>query len=182
VLPADVDESFTLGLRPEGQARRLAASKALAVAGPRPKAVVLAADTIVVYRGEMLGKPVDPQDARRMLQRLRGRMHRVVTGVALVVPGRARPIIRHQVTRVRIRRYSDTDIEGTIAAGVPFDKAGGYGIQDPILRPVQGHEGCFCNVMGLPLWTVARLLTQAGIEVSTSNMPERCASCPERTT
>ena len=180
VLPAGVDESLTDGARPEAQARRLARDKALAVAGLRPEATVLAADTIVVYRGEMLGKPEDATEARAMLRRLRGRVHRVVTGVAVTTPGLARPRVTHVVSRVRMRAYADADIEDTIARGVPFDKAGGYGIQDPVLDPVQACEGCFCSVMGLPLWTAARLLQDAGLELETAQLPERCLTCPDR--
>jgi predicted house-cleaning NTP pyrophosphatase (Maf/HAM1 superfamily) len=79
-----------------------------------------------------------------------------------------------------MRAYADADIEDTIARGVPFDKAGGYGIQDPVLDPVQACDGCFCSVMGLPLWTVAALLRHAAIEVDTRAMPKRCRSCPAR--
>ena len=180
VLPADVDESLTDGARPEVQARRLAAAKALAIAVLRPDAPVLAADTIVVYRGEMLGKPEDAGEARAMLRKLRGRVHRVLTGVAVAAPGLGRPRIAHVVSRVRMRAYTDAEIEDTIARGVPFDKAGGYGIQDPVLDPVQDCDGCFCNVMGLPLWTVARLLRDTGLEINAAGLPQRCLTCPER--
>ena len=175
-----VDEALIPGARPEAQARRLAADKAVEVAATHPGAVVLAADTIVVHGGEMLGKPEDAAAARAMLQRLRGRMHRVITGVALITPGRERPSITHVTSRVRMRAYTDADIEDTITRGVPFDKAGGYGIQDPVLAPVAACEGCFCNVMGLPLWTATGLIRDAGIEVGTGALPDRCYACPER--
>jgi hypothetical protein len=79
-----------------------------------------------------------------------------------------------------MRDYADADIEDSIARGVPFDKAGGYGIQDPALRPVEACKGCFCNVMGLPLWTAAGLLEGAGIACDPAGMPERCRDCPAR--
>jgi MAF protein len=180
VVASDVDETFVAGIRAEAQARRLAIAKAMAIAAGCPDAVVLAADTIVVHRGAMLAKPADGEEARRMLRTLRGRVHRVITGVALVAPGRGSPRVLHNVSRVRMRAYSDADIEDTIARGVPFDKAGGYGIQDAVLRPVEACEGCFCNVMGLPLWRTARLLQDAGFEVTTEALPERCLTCPDR--
>ena len=180
VIAADVEETFVSGARPEAQARRLAQAKAAEVARARPDAVVLAADTIVVHRGDLLAKPADAEEARAMLRRLRGRTHRVVTGVAVVLPGRKRPVVLHVVSRVRMRAYTDGDIEDTIARGVPFDKAGGYGIQDPALRPVEACEGCFCNVMGLPLWPIAEALGRAGIPVSVDGLPERCVACPLR--
>ena len=180
VVASEVDESLLGSARPQAQARRLAAAKAAEVAAIYPNAVVLAADTIVVFRGEVLGKPADASDARAMLQKLRGRVHRVITGVAVVAPVRRRPSVAHVVSRVRMRAYTDADIEDTIARGVPFDKAGGYGIQDPVLDPVQDCDGCFCNVMGLPLWTVSDLLSAAGVGVDTNAMPERCMRCPDR--
>jgi MAF protein len=180
VAVSGVDEELHENGRPEAQARRLAQDKAAPISAQHPGAFVLAADTIVVYRGRMLGKPEDPEEARAMLQLLRGRVHRVITGVALATPGHARPKLTHVVSRVRMRPYSDADIQDTIARGVPFDKAGGYGIQDPVLRPVQDCQGCFCSVMGLPLWTVARLLQDAGVAVATGDMPDRCRACPER--
>jgi len=179
-IAADVGESFVSGDQPSKQARRLARSKAIAIAAERPDAIVVAADTIVVHRGALLAKPEDANEARQMLRSLRGRVHRVFTGVALAVPGRSRPRVYHEVSRVRMRAYSDADIEDTIARGVPFDKAGGYGIQDPTLRPVEACKGCFCNVMGLPLWSTAKALRANGVEVSTDSLPERCVTCPSR--
>jgi MAF protein len=179
VVASGFDEESLNHARPDVLAKRLAAAKALEVAASDPQAAVLAADTMVVLRGEMLGKPVDAAGARSMLQKLRGRGHRVITGVALATPGRKRPHAAHVTSRVRMRAYTDADIDDTIARGVPFDKAGGYGIQDPALRPVQECHGCFCSVMGLPLWTVATLLKDAGLPFETSAMPERCMTCPE---
>jgi MAF protein len=186
VVVSGFDEASVGLRRPEAQARSLARAKALVAAVGHPDAVVLGADTVVAYRGEQLGKPADAREARAMLERLRDRTHRVITGVALVVPSRrssgAGGAVRvtDLVSRVLMRRYSDAEVEAAIEAGVPFDKAGGYGIQDPVLRPVEACDGCYCNVMGLPLWTVASLLGGAGIAVNAEAMPARCAVCPER--
>ena len=79
-----------------------------------------------------------------------------------------------------MRAYTDADVEASIAAGTPFDKAGGYGVQDPHLRPVERWEGCYCNVMGLPLWTAADLLDRAGIACNTGQLPGQCATCDHR--
>ena len=180
VVASDIDESFMAGVRPEAQARRLAAAKASVVAAASPDAIVLAADTIVVHRRALLAKPEDADEARHMLRSLRGRVHRVITGVAITTPGKRRARVFHEVSRVHMRAYSNADIEDTIARGVPFDKAGGYGIQDPTLRPVEACKGCFCNVMGLPLWSTAKALRANGVEVSTDSLPERCLTCPSR--
>jgi len=176
VVVSGFEEPSVMDGRPAAVARRLARAKAAQVAAERPQDLVLAADTVVAHRGRLLGKPVDAAEARAMLQGLRGRRHSVTTAVALARGGRLR--VAHAVSRVLMRPYSEAEIEEAIAAGVPFDKAGGYGIQDPVLHPVAACDGCYCNVMGLPLWTVARMLKAAGVGVDTRAMPERCGACP----
>lgn len=180
VTPADVDENVGgPGMRPERVARALARRKALAVAAQHPGSVVLAADTVVALRGRLLGKPADAAEAWAMLRALRGRRHRVITGVALAA-GR-RVWVRHVVTTVHMRSYSDDEIAASIAAGTPFDKAGAYAIQDPDFRPVACHEECYCNVVGLPLAPVIELLAGVGIQVpltEPADLLPACASCP----
>ena len=169
--------------RPERVARRLAVAKARAVAARQPEAAVLAADTVVAYRGELLGKPHDAAEAESMLRRLRGRSHRVVTAVVVLPPRRRRPLVAHALTRVTMRRYTDEEIEASIARGDPFDKAGAYAIQDPRLAPVESYVGCYCNVVGLPLWTTVALLRRAGVDItriSLADLPPQCAGCPLR--
>jgi septum formation protein len=180
VVPADLDEaSLSYGRDPAAITRRLARAKALHVAASRPDAIVLAADTIVVHRGDVLGKPVDADDARRMLSRLSGHTHRVITGVAVVRPGARRATVDHVVTRVHLRRLDEGAVEASIARGEPFDKAGAYAIQDPLLRPIESYDGCYCNVVGLPLYTSLCLLREAGITPArASQMPPQCARCP----
>jgi len=180
VVASGVDEDGAAAASPRSLARRLAREKALDVAAGRPDEAVLAADTIVVLRGEVLGKPRDAAEAREMLARLRGRTHRVLTGVALRVPGR-RLLAAHVVTRVRMRTYAAEEVEAYIAGGDPFDKAGAYAIQDEGFRPVEAYAGCYCNVVGLPLWTALRLLSAAGLQPpGAPDMLPACAACPER--
>jgi nucleoside triphosphate pyrophosphatase len=177
VIPSNVDEESFVGGRPESLVRRIARAKAEDVASRQTDAVVLAADTIVVLRGDVLNKPHDAEEAREMLTRLRDRWHRVITAVCVKAPGRRRRV-EHLVTRVRIRPYETRFIEASIARGEPFDKAGGYAIQDPDLAPVESYEGCYCNVVGLPLWTSIRMLKQAGVETpGDGRMPNACAAC-----
>ncbi len=189
VVAPRVDEGVLRG-RPEPIARRLAAAKARAVAAERPDAAVLAADTVVAYRGTLLGKPTNADEAQAMLQRLRlSQTHHVVTAVAALPParrgarlgGRRRPLIDHATTYVTMRRYTDADIAASIARGDPFDKAGAYAIQDERLAPVAAYQGCYCNVMGLPLWTAIRLLDRAGLDltrVAPADLLPQCAECP----
>lgn len=180
VVEPAVEEGSVTG-RPERIARRLAGDKARAVAGERSGATVLAADTVVAHRGALLGKPRDAAEAEAMLKRLRGRVHRVVTAVAVLPSGRRRPLMDHAVTRVTMRRYSDAEIAASIARGDPFDKAGAYAIQDGRLDPVYRYDGCYCNVVGLPLWLVVRLLGRAGVDITDirlADVPPQCGECP----
>ena len=196
VVEPAVEEGSLRG-RPERIARRLAAAKARAVSEERPDATVLAADTVVAHRGVLLGKPRDAAEAEAMLKRLRGRVHRVVTAVAVLPPGRRRPLVEHAVTRVTMRRYADAEIAASIARGDPFDKAGAYAIQDERLAPVARYDdppagrqgppadrrGCYCNVVGLPLWTAVRLLCRAGLDIThigAAALLPQCAECPVR--
>ena len=186
VVPASIDEEPD-GSPPVRQARRLAVAKARAVAARHPDAAVLAADTMVIHSGDVLAKPRDADEARTMLARLRGRRHRVITAVAVLPAGRRRPLVEHAVTVVFMRSYSDDEIAASIARGDPFDKAGAYAIQDPLLRPVSSYQsltggpGCYCNVVGLPLWLALRLLAPAGVDtahVSAGDLLPQCSACP----
>jgi septum formation protein len=141
---------------PVDYVERLAREKALAVRGR----LVLGADTTVVVRDEVLEKPADAADALRMLRKLQGRTHQVVTSVALVAAERV-----HQatdVTNVTFRRMSDELLEAYIATGEPMDKAGAYGIQGYGAALVERIEGDFFSVMGLPLRLVLGLMEEAG--------------------
>ncbi|TAK75547.1 MAG: septum formation protein Maf [Dehalococcoidia bacterium] len=176
--PADVDEASD-ERDPVRLAEALALSKARAVAARRPGDVVIGSDTVVALEGRLLGKPGDAAEARAMLHALRGRAHEVVTGVAVVVAGRHVEAVSHQRTAVVMRAYTDAECEEFIARGEPFDKAGGYAIQDAVFRPVARIDGCECGVIGLPLWTLRQCLAEAGVE---TGMPalDRCAVCPAR--
>lgn len=178
VRPADVDESLGGG-DPEQVARAIALRKARAVADATAATdAVIGADTIVVHDGRMLGKPADADEAREMLRALRGRTHTVVSGVAVVYGGRDPSACVS--ARVTMRAYSDAEIARYIESGAPLDKAGAYAIQDAQFAPVERCEGCECAVIGLPLWTVRRLLrTVAGVEASAPSY-DRCAACPLR--
>lgn len=116
-----------------------------------------------------------------MLERLRRRTHRVVTAIAVAVPRRKRSYVSHAITKVTMRSYTADEIEASIARGDPFDKAAAYAIQDERLAPVAEYEGCYCNVVGLPLWPAIELLEQAGAYVppdARERLPEQCANCP----
>lgn len=162
VIPADLDETQQPFESPADYVSRLAVEKARTVA-EKQTGVVIAADTIVVDGDELLGKPVDEADARCMLERLRGRSHRVYTGIALFDSRSGGAYDAVCLTDVPMRAYSDLEIESYIATGDPMDKAGAYAIQHTGFHPVAGLSGCFASVMGLPLCHLAVGLRVLGI-------------------
>jgi septum formation protein len=166
VVVADVDETPLADERPDALAGRLAQRKAQAIARLQPSAVILAADTVVALGDRLLGKPADGSEAELMLRTLRGRAHRVLTGLAVLGPT---GFIVQAVTTtlVWMRDYSDDEIARYVATGRPLDKAGAYAIQDPEFQPVARIEGCYPNVVGLPLCEVARALDPARLPTST---------------
>jgi len=161
VIPADVPEIQEPGELPETMALRLACDKAQSVAATRSDVPVLAADTLVVVDEDILGKPSDVRDAERMLGRLSGRAHRVVTAVALTDTDGA-VYERCDTTRVWFRDLTPEAIEAYVATGEPLDKAGSYGVQGYGAVLVERVEGDFFGVMGLPLRLVVELLEMAG--------------------
>lgn len=172
VVVSDAPETLDPSLTPEEQAIALAARKARAVAADVPAALVLGADTIVVLDGEILGKPTDDVDAKRMLRRLSGRQHEVITGLALVNAA-AGAVDRTSVTsEVHLRPLTGDEIAAYVATGEPRDKAGGYAIQGLGAGLIDHLDGCCTNVVGLPLCAVAELLTAAGV-----SLPETWAGC-----
>ena len=162
VVPSRVDESAHPGESPVDLAERLARQKAEDVAArlaPEKDAVVLGADTVVVSDdGALLGKPTSPADAVAMLEKLSGRPHDVITGIALIAPGSDRVRVAHERTRVFFRALAREELETYVASGEPLDKAGTYAIQGRAGRFVTRIEGCYFNVMGLPLALVDRML------------------------
>ncbi len=160
VLVADTDESCTLS-DPAGYAEELARRKGCAVLdalrarGEAENTAILSADTVVVCDGEILGKPRDPDDARRMLTLLRGREHHVITGIGVTVGGVTH--VDHSDTVVRVSDIPDKEIERYIESKDPMDKAGAYGIQGAFSRWVEGIEGCYFGVVGLPIHALGEL-------------------------
>lgn len=174
--PADIDET-SAERDPVRVAEGLALRKARTVAQRHPGAIVIGSDTVVALDGRLLGKPANALEAQAMLRSLRGHAHAVVTGVAVVHGDHA--AAAHARTAVTMRDYSNAEIEAFIATGSPFDKAGGYASQDPVFAPAARLDGCACAVVGLPLWTLRRLLAETGVALAPPRL-ERCAQCPER--
>jgi septum formation protein len=164
VLPTGIEEENVVCGDAIQFAKLLAERKADAACALRPRSRIIAADTIVVCRGERLGKPVDARDARRMLETLSGRRHEVVTGVALAAPG-AKRLVDAEVTKVFFRTLSETEITTYVGTGEPFGKAGAYAIQGLAAPFIRKIEGCYFNVVGLPvalLFTMLARLEESG--------------------
>ena len=162
-MPADADETMDAEEWPDGYVRRIAQTKAEAVraqAGGRP---VLAADTIVIIDGQVLGKPADADDAKRMLRLLAGREHTVMTAVHLAC---ATSETRVERTVVEFAPLTEEEIDWYVASGEPMDKAGAYAIQGLASRFALRIDGSYSNVVGLPVAVVYQLCTNAGLLIS----------------
>jgi septum formation protein len=164
VVPADIDETEYPAEAPAEYVCRLAKTKAEVVGQRFPEAeLIIAADTTVADGEEILGKPVDPADASRMLKQLRGRYHQVYTAITVMVPGKG--ILEQELclSQVPMRNYSDEEITEYVLTEDPMDKAGAYAIQHKGFHPVEGFKGCFASVMGFPSCHLARSLKKIGL-------------------
>ena len=157
MLPAGVDETRLADEGPEDFVTRLARAKAEAVAQSRLFGLVLGADTTVLVDGEILEKPRDADDARRMLRRLGGRWHEVLTGVALVRAETGRAVVGLERTRVRFAETTDEEIDWHVQTGDVLDKAGAYAIQGRAALFIEAIDGDYWNVVGLPVRLVYEL-------------------------
>lgn len=164
--PGEVDERVPAGEEPGHLVLRLALDKATSVARRHPGAVVIGADTVVVLDGTVLGKPSDVDHARAMLRLLAGAAHRVLTGVAVVDAFSGRRRSEYEETLVWMRPYTEQEIERYLATGEPMGKAGAYAIQGRGALLVRRIEGCYANVVGMPLVLLASLLENFGVSIS----------------
>ena len=160
VVPSDIDESVRTDETAESLVRRLSSEKATAVQIIHPTASILAADTVVVCDDQILGKPASAQEASSMLRSISGRSHEVLTGVCLTHSGQYWSEVC--MTRVQFSELSAAEIEAYVASGEPLDKAGAYGIQGTGARFIDRIEGCYFNVVGLPVSLVYRMMLKSG--------------------
>lgn len=171
---ADVDETPLAGETPEVYVTRLAREKARACERQAPfNAVILAADTTVADGSQIIGKPLDAEDAARMLRQLRNRHHMVHTAVVVGLPSRGLKELELCSTRVKMRAYTEEELTIYIQSGDPLDKAGAYAIQHEGFDPVEKLLGCYASVMGLPLCHIERALRRLGFGVR-KRVPYRC--------
>jgi MAF protein len=174
VIVADVDEDSVNSSNPVTNVVETAMLKARHAAHSAPgEAIIIAADTMVLLDGRMLGKPSDEKEAKEMLVSLRGRTHQVHTGIVGIDNSNGRVLVDSCSVDVPMRDYGDDEIEAYIATGDPLDKAGAYAIQHPQFKPVDGLHGCYATVVGLPLCHLVRLLDQLGTVISV-DVPAAC--------
>lgn len=162
-VPAEIDEKTGPNCSPIEAVRAIARNKADWVAGRGHRGLIIAADTVVICDGRVLGKPIDENDACHTLNMLSGKSHQVVTALCLLDTGRGKYFLEHEVTRVFFRIIKEEEIRAYVASGEPMDKAGAYGIQGRGAVFVSRIEGCYSNVVGLPLYRLAQMLQEQGI-------------------
>lgn len=178
VIDPDIEEKGTPNETPVDLVRRIASDKALhggemISLSSISNAWIIAADTIVVDGDQIIGKPKGEKDAARVLKKLRGKTHQVLSGIALYNPGGSDPQIEVVCSEVEMREYTEDEIQAYIASGDPLDKAGAYAIQNQDFDPAPGFQDCFANVMGLPLCHLAVLLRKNDLETN-HQVAQRC--------
>ncbi|MGE5418266.1 MAG: Maf family protein [Acidobacteriota bacterium] len=165
IIPPPAEEITQIWNTPQDYAEQLSQYKARQVAEKVVDAVVLAADTIVVKNHEIMGKPQSTQEAQNMLQALSGASHTVVTGICIIDVSSRQELIDSETTTVYFKKLSDEKISRYLDTGEPFDKAGAYGIQGHGALLVEKVDGCFYNVVGLPLAKLESMLETLGINL-----------------
>ncbi len=165
VIPSTAYESVLPGLTPAELVEVLAKEKAHQVALQLTSGIVIGADTVVVWRGEIMGKPASPQEAVGMLKRLRADVHEVYTGLALIDAASGESITGREMTRVYFKDITDAEIESYVATEEPLDKAGAYAVQGKAAIFIERIEGCYTNVVGLPLARLATMLKHFGVSI-----------------
>jgi septum formation protein len=167
VCKSNYEEDLTLSREPRALARFLSRKKAEDVAQKYSDAVVIAADTFIVYKDKLLGKPSGPDDARRMLKTLSGKAHSVITGFTVIDSRSNKKVSRSIDTKVYFRKITQAEIDAYVRSGEPIDKAGAYAIQGLGAVFIERIEGDFYNVVGLPICALAESLRTFGIIVLT---------------
>ncbi len=160
IYPSDIEEpTFNGSITPASATQQLASMKAKSVAERYTEGVIIGADTLVAYKNELIGKPDNPEHARSILKKLSGKKHKVVTGVCLINVELSKEITWNEVTKVYFRELTPVEIEEYVNCGEPLDKAGAYGIQGRGAAFVNRIEGCYFNVVGLPLASLIEQLS-----------------------
>ena len=165
VEPSNYEEDITPKLKPHELAKSLSFKKAKAVASKHKNALVIAADTFIVLRGKVLGKPHTETEAKRMLETINGKPHLVVTGFTIIDTESNKTLTKSVQTKVYIKRLTPDEIDAYVKSKEPLDKAGGYAIQELGSVIVERIEGDYFNVIGLPLSALTESLKEFGVNI-----------------
>lgn len=165
IMPSRFEEDMSLKLSHAGLAEFLAYGKAKEVAGRIKSGVVIGSDTFLVFNKKRIGKPKGAQDARRMLKMISGKNVMIYSGVAIVDIKKGRAITDHEITKVKIKKLSPKEISDYVKTGEPLDKAGAFAIQGAGAVFIEKINGCYSNVIGLPLYNLYKNLKKIGVDV-----------------
>jgi len=165
VEPSNYEEDMNSGLEPHELTQKMSLEKAEAVASKCKDAIVIAADTFVVFGGQILGKPHTEEDARKMLETISGNYHSVITGFSIIDTGKNKTLSKSVETKVYIRKLTMAEIDAYVKSKEPLDKAGAYAIQGLGAVIVERIEGDYFNVVGRPLSALVEVLKQFGINI-----------------
>ncbi len=165
IIPSDIPEKLNPRYKPKRQAEILSLQKARAVAAKQNNALVIGADTLVIIDMEVIGKPKDAKDARRILKKLSGRTHSVITGFTIIDTASKKTVSKSVETKIRFKKLNDREIKNYVEKEKPFDNAGAYMIQERGSVLVEKIEGDYFNVVGLPLHRLSEELKKFGVYV-----------------
>lgn len=165
IIPSNIEEKLNPRYKPQRQAEILSLQKAKAVAGKIKNGVVIGADTFIYLENDMIGKPKDEKDAERILKKLSGKVHYVITGFTLIDTESNRTVTKSEVTKVWFRRVNDKEIKSFIKKEHPLDKAGAYAINELAAVFIERIEGDYFNIVGLPLFALTKELKKFGIKI-----------------
>tara|TARA_Y100000034_G_scaffold135429_1_gene207331 strand:- start:1000 stop:1602 length:603 start_codon:yes stop_codon:yes gene_type:complete len=165
IVPSDYEEDMTMKLSPRKLVMVLAQGKAADVAKKFNSGIVIGMDTVVVFKGKVLGKPKSKKEAFNMLKSYSGKSQKVYSGVCLIDCKKGKIITDYEITKVKFRKLADSEIKKYIEVGNPMDKSGSYGIQDLSSIFIKGIEGCHFNVMGFPIYNLYKNLKKLGVDV-----------------
>lgn len=165
---SEIDEDKISHASPLGLAKNLSKVKAEKIAKKHKDAIIIAADTLIVLNNEIIGKPKDKEDAKKMLQKLSGKTHFVITGFTIHDSRSKKEITKALTSKVKFKKMTEKEINDYVETEEPLDKAGGYGIQDKGAVFIEKVEGDFFNVVGLPVFTLSEILKKFGINITES--------------
>ncbi|HUD04551.1 MAG TPA: Maf family protein [Patescibacteria group bacterium] len=164
VMVSDFDETKIKFKTPQEMVEKLSLAKAKLIAKKNPGAIIIGADTTVIFKKEIIGKPKSKADAFRILRLLSGNTHEIVTGFTVIKGSKS--ITKHVISKVKFKKLSNAEIKAYVATGEPMDKAGGYGIQEKGGLFMENITGDYFNVVGLPIFAVAQALKQFGVGIT----------------